>query len=187
MPEEGKTFLATNLAWVMAQSRNQKVLLIDGDLRKPFANRMLGAPLVPGLAGYLCGQARESQILQQGPLSNFFFIPAGGCPENPTELLTTAAMKNLVARLSPLFDWIIVDSPPVVPLSDARLLATLMDGILLVVGAGMSSREVVAKARDLLADKGLLGVVLNWVDPRDSYSSSYYRAYKEKKSIPRSE
>ena len=182
MPGEGKTFLATNLAWVMAQSRNQKVLLIDGDLRNPSANRMLGAPLVPGLAGYLCGQARESQILQQGPLSNFFFIPAGGCPENPMELLTTAAMKNLVARLSPLFDWIIVDSPPIGSLSDARLLAPLMDGVLLVVGVGMSSREEVARARDLLMDKGLLGVVLNGVDPRDSHSSAYYQAYIEKRS-----
>ena len=182
MPKEGKTFLATNLAWVMAQSKNQKVLLLDADLRCPSAHLMLGAPGVPGLAEFLEGKAEESQILQQGPLSNFFFIPSGQCPENPVELLTTTALKKLIARLSTQFDWIIVDSSPVAPICDTQLIAPFMDGILLVIGAGASSAEIAVRARDLLADMGLLGVILNYVDPREAYSSYYYRAYMGKRS-----
>lgn len=182
MPKEGKTFLATNLAWIMAQSRNQKVLLIDADLRCPSAHLMLGAPSVPGLAEFLEGKAKESQILQQGPLSNFFFIPSGQCPENPVELLTTSVLKKFIARLSTQFDWIIVDSSPVVSVCDAQLIAPFMDGILLVVGAGASSAEITVRARDLLADMGLLGVILNYVDPKQLYSSYYYGAYIGKRS-----
>ena len=182
MPKEGKTFLATNLAWIMAQSRNRKVLLIDADLRCPSAHLMLGAPSVPGLAEFLEGKAKESQILQQGPLSNFFFIPSGQCPENPVELLTTSALKKFIARLSTQFDWIIVDSSPVASICDAQLIAPFMDGILLVIGAGASSAEIAVRARDLLADMGLLGVILNYVDPRETYSSYYYQAYMGKRS-----
>jgi capsular exopolysaccharide synthesis family protein len=181
MPKEGKTFLATNLAWIMAQSKNQKVLLIDADLRSPSAHLMLGAPSVPGLAEFLEGKAEESQILQQGPLSNFFFIPSGQCPENPVELLTTTVLRKLIARLSAQFDWIVVDSSPVASICDAQLIAPFMDGILLVIGAGASSAEFAVRARDLLTDMGLLGVILNYVDPRETYSSYYYRAYMGKR------
>ena len=182
MPKEGKTFLATNLAWIMAQSRNQKILLIDADLRCPSAHLMLGAPSVPGLAEFLEGKAKESQILQQGPLSNFFFIPSGQCPENPVELLTTSVLKKFIARLSTQFDWIIVDSSPVASICDTQLIAPFMDGILLVIGAGASSAETAVRARDLLADMGLLGVILNYVDPKQLYSSYYYGAYIGKRS-----
>ncbi len=182
MPKEGKTFLATNLAWIMAQSKNQKVLLIDADLRCPSVHLMLGAPSVPGLAEFLEGKAEESQILQPGPLSNFFFIPSGQYPENPVELLTTTALKKFIARLSTQFDWIIVDSSPVASICDAQLIAPFMDGILLVVGAGAGSAEITVRARDLLADMGLLGVILNYVDPKEVYSSYYYGAYIGKRS-----
>jgi capsular exopolysaccharide synthesis family protein len=182
MPREGKTFLAVNLAWLMAQQKDQKVLLIDGDLRCPSAHLMLGASSAPGFAEYLGAQAEESQIIQQGPLSNLFFIPAGRCPGNPVALLSTAKLEKLCTRLSTCFDWIIFDSPPALSVTDARLMAAFTDGILLVVRAGASSREAVAKVRDLFADKGLLGVVLNSVEPSESYSSSYYRAYAKKSS-----
>ncbi len=181
-PKEGKTFLATNLAWIMAQSKNQKVLLLDADLRCPSAHLMLGATGVPCLAEFLEGKAEEAQILQQGPLSNFFFIPSGQCPENPVELLNASALKKIIARLSTQFDWIIVDSSPVASICDAQLIAPFMDGILLVVGAGASSAELAVRARDLLADMGLLGVILNYVDPREAYSTYFYRAYMGKRS-----
>jgi len=177
-PREGKTFVAVNLAWTMAQAKNRRVLLVDGDLRSPSAHLMLGAPLTPGLAEYLEGGVEEAQILQQGPLSNFFFISGGKSTVNPVELLSTDALKKLISQLSPLFDWIVFDSTPVVSVADARLIAALTDKLLLVVAAGTSSREAVAKARDFFVNKGLLGVVLNYADPRESYSSYYYRAYK---------
>ena len=179
-PREGKTFVAVNLAWTMAQAKNRRVLLVDGDLRSPSAHLMLGAPLTPGLAEYLEGSVEESQILQQGSLLNFFFIPAGKCTGNPVELFSTDALKKLISRLSSLFDWIVFDSTPVVSVADARLIAALTDKLLLVVAAGASSREAVAKARDFFVNRGLLGVVLNCADPRESYSSYYYRAYKGK-------
>lgn len=170
LPEEGKTFVVVNLAWIMAQAKRHRVLLIDADLRCPNAHRMLGAPSAPGLSEFLAEKANENQILQQGPLARLFFIPAGRSPQNPMELLTSAAMGKLFARLSHSFDWIFLDCPPALSGPDAHLIASFVDGVLLVVGAGKSSREATAKTRDLFADKGLVGAVLNNSDARHSYS-----------------
>ncbi len=180
LPGEGKTFLSVNLAWILAQAKNQRVLLIDGDLRNPSAHRMLGASRTPGLAEFLRGRAEVSHILQRGPLPNLFFLPAGDFPPNSMELLTGPALKNLLGRFSTLFDWILIDSPPVLSVSDVQLLAPLVQGIILVVGAGCSTRESGIKARDMLAGSGLLGVVLNYVEEKESYSSGYYDGYLEK-------
>lgn len=183
LPEEGKTFVTVNLARILAQGKNQTVLLIDGDLRHPTAHQMLGAPPTPGLAEYLKGEAKVSEILQRGPLPNLFFLPAGDCRGNSMELLSGASLKKLFGGFSTLFDWILVDSPPALLVADVQLLVPLVHGVLLVVGAGISSRETVTKARDMVADRGILGVVLNYAELGDSYTSHYYdKGYLQKHS-----
>jgi protein-tyrosine kinase len=174
LPGEGKTFVAANLAHSIAQQKGRRVLLVDADLRLPQLHVNLGAPANPGLADYLKGDAELGSIMQRGAPENLFFIPGGNLVSNPVELISAGRLKTLLHRVSPLFDWIIFDSPPSVPLSDATLLAEYCDGVLLVVRAGETPFDMAQKASHLLAERHLLGVVLNRVAPHSSYSAYYY-------------
>jgi Mrp family chromosome partitioning ATPase len=115
--------------------------------------------------------------MQRGPLENLFFIPGGKHAANPAELIANGRLKTLLQRVSPLFDWVVIDSPPVVAVSDPRVMGGLCDGILLVVGAGREPYDMVQKARQQFSDEHLLGVVLNRAEPRTSYSYKYYGYY----------
>jgi capsular exopolysaccharide synthesis family protein len=177
-PQEGKSFVAANLAQIFVQQPDRSVLLIDGDLRWSRLHLWLGTSATPGLSDYLQGEANELSILQRGPLENLFFIAGGKHSSNPAELITSGRLKILLQHLSPLFDWIIVDSPPAMAVSDPRVMADSCDGVLMVVGAGMQSYDIVQKARQQFMDKHLLGVVLNRAEPRMSYSYKYYGYYR---------
>ena len=177
LPGEGKTFVTANLAHSIVQQKGRRVLLMDADLRLPQLHISLGAPANPGLADYLKGEADLASIIQRGVPENLFFIPGGNLVTNPVELISNGRLKTLLHRLSPLFDWIILDSPPSVPLSDASLLAENCDGVLLVVRAGETPFDMAQKASHSFADKHLLGVVLNRVPPQSSYSAYYYSGY----------
>lgn len=176
-PQEGKTFIAANLAQVFVRQADRRALLIDGDLRWLRLHLSLGAPSTPGLSDYLAGEANELSIMQRGPLENLFFIPGGKHAANPAELIANGRLKTLLQRVSPLFDWVLIDSPPAVAVSDARVTGGLCDGILLVVGAGCEPYDMVQKARQQFSDEHLLGVVLNRAEPRTSYSYKYYGYY----------
>ena len=169
---EGKSFVSLNLARAIVHQHERHALLIDADLRAPTQHVSLGAPSSPGLSDYLCGDADEFSIIQAGGGENLFFIPAGRPVSNPTELLASARAKSLFERLSPLFDWVIVDTSPVLPVSDASVLATMCDGVILVVGAGRTSSESARTACQELRESKLLGVVLNGVDG-DALGSPY--------------
>ena len=177
LPGEGKTFVAANLAHSIVQQKGRRVLLVDADLRLPQLHVCLGAPASPGLTDYLKNEADISSIIQRGIPENLFFIPGGALVNNPVELISSGRLKTLLHRLSPLFDWIILDSPPSVPLSDASLLAENCDGVLLVVRAGVTPFDMAQRASHLFADKHPLGVVLNRVPPHSSYSAYYYSGY----------
>lgn len=176
LPGEGKTFVAANLAQGFVQQLGRRVLLIDGDLRLSRMHHLLGAALTPGLSDFLRGNAEASSILQRGVPENLFFIPAGHPTSNPVELIGNGRLKGLLHRLAPLFDWIIIDSPPSVPLSDSSLLADLCDGVLLVVRSGKTPFDVAQKGSQQFREKRLLGVVLNQVPPQAAYSAYYYQA-----------
>ena len=158
---EGKTFVSLNLARAIARQHERHALLIDADLRAPKLHVGLGAPSSPGLSEYLRGQTDEFSIIQMSATENLSFIPAGRPVFNPAELLASARTKSLLERLSPVFDWVIVDAPPVLLLSDAGLLAGICDRTILVVGAGSTSCELAQTACQDLKDSNLLGVVLN--------------------------
>ena len=174
IPEEGKTFVAANLAQCFVRQDQRRVLLIDADLRISRLHQMLGAPATPGLTEYLRGEADEITVIQRGLEGNFCFIPGGSPVSNPSELLLGERMKHLLELITPGFDWLILDSPPALPVHDASILADLCDGVLFVVSAGKTSYEVAEKAASEFRDKNLLGVVLNGVEKGVSYGDYYY-------------
>jgi len=175
-PSEGKTFVAGNLAQAFARQRGRRVLLIDADLRWARLHLSLGAPLHPGLSEYLRGKADECQILQLGPWENLFFIPGGEKVSNPAELLANGRLKELLRRLEGAFEWIVVDSPPAVPVADPSVIADACDGVLLVVRSAQTSLDMALKARQEFG-KSLLGAVLNDVAPGSTYGTYYYGHY----------
>ena len=180
LPEEGKSFTAVNLSFVMAQQPDCRVLLIDADLRMAELHQILGAPPTPGLSDYLAGGVDEFSVVQRGPVPNLYLIPSGKTVSNPSELIGNGRFKLLLDRLAPAFDWVILDSPPVIPVSDAKLLAGLCDGTLMVVKAGKTPFDLAQKACQEFRDKGLLGVVLNQVRVDSKYG--YYYGQSERKS-----
>jgi protein-tyrosine kinase len=174
LPGEGKTFVATNLAQSIMGQPDRRVLLVDADLRAPRLHDALGAPSTPGLADYLRGEADEYSIIQKGRDINLCFVPCGKRVSNPSELLLSDRMKTLLNRVTPAFDWVILDSPPTLPVHDANSLADLCDGVLFVVEAGKTNYESARKAVSGFHKKNLLGVVLNRVEDQGASYGSYY-------------
>jgi protein-tyrosine kinase len=173
-PAEGKTFVAANLAQSFIRQENRRVLLIDSDLRASRLHLHVGASEKPGLSDYLRGDADEYQVTQVEKGGNLCLIPGGGEVSNPSELLHSDRMKQLLDRMSVIFDWIILDSPPALAVHDASILADMCDGVLFVVRAGSTDFELATKASAEFREKNLLGVVLNRVEKGDSYGGYYY-------------
>jgi protein-tyrosine kinase len=176
LPKEGKSFITANLGQVLVRQKGTRALLVDADLRNPHLHGVLGAEPGPGLSEYLQSKADEFSILQRGPMENLFLIPGGSSNENPSELVASGRMSTLFKRLEPLFDWIIVDSPPAVSVSDATLLANYCDGVILVVRSKATPFDVAKRARQEFGDR-LVGVVLNGIDTLPEYSQYYYDTY----------
>ncbi len=176
---EGKTFIATNLVRSIIRQADKRALLIDADLRAPRLHTALGAPSTLGLSDYLRGEADEYRIVQNSETQNLCFIPCGTRVSNPSELLLSERMKVLLDTVTPAFDWVILDSPPSLPVHDASSLADLCDGVLFVVRAGETSYEVAKKASSEFRDKNLIGVVMNQVDKSQSRGEYYYNAEKK--------
>jgi protein-tyrosine kinase len=174
VPSEGKSFVCANLAQSLVHKQNRRVLLIDADLRASSLHKLFGAQKSPGLTDYLRGEAEAHQVTQQGMQSNLFLIPGGSDVSNPSELLLNDRMKNLLETMKGLFDWIILDTPPVLPVHDPSLLADQCDGVLFVVRAGSTDFELAAKASGEFREKNLLGVVLNHAEAGDAYGKTYY-------------
>jgi protein-tyrosine kinase len=187
LPKEGKSFTSANLAQVMVRQHGRRALLIDADLRGPRLHAMLGTAPGPGLSDYLQGKNDEISIVQRGPLENLFFIPSGTGIEDPAELVGNGKLKILVQRLEPLFDWIIIDSPPAIPVSDASVLAQACDGVLMVVRSNVTPSDIARKARQEFPDQALVGVILNGAgEDAAPYSRYYYEAYQKKESAAKS-
>ncbi len=161
MPQEGKSFVAVNLAISLARHQNRKVLLIDGDLRRPVLHTLLGCEAKPGLAEYLADKAELSTILQRGGITNLTFIPASSSGDNAAELAGNHKIEKLTATLAPLFDWIIVDSSPVIPVSDAVNFARACDAVLLVARSDSTPFNIAQRANAEFRNSRVLGFVLN--------------------------
>jgi capsular exopolysaccharide synthesis family protein len=177
-PGDGKSFIAANLAQIFVQQPGRRVLLIDADLRWSRLHLSLGTPTTPGLTEYLEGEADELAVMQRGPLENLFFIAGGRHAQNPAELIANGRMNHLLQVVSPLFDWVIVDTPPAMAVSDPRVMSDMCDGVLLVVAADKGPYEIIQKTTQQFKGKRLLGVVLNRAEARNSYSYKYYGYYQ---------
>lgn len=183
LPKEGKSFTSSNLAQVIVRQHGRRVLLIDADLRGPRLHLMLGTAPGPGLSDYLQGRNDEFSIMQRGPMENLFFIPSGTEIDDPAELVGNGKLRILMQRLEPLFDWIIVDSPPAIPVSDSSMLAKACDGVLLVVRSNATPSDVARKAREEFPDQALVGVVLNGTsDEVAPYARYYYETYEKRET-----
>jgi capsular exopolysaccharide synthesis family protein len=177
---EGKTFIALNLAQSIIQQPELRVLLIDADLRSSRMHLMFGAPNCPGLSDYLQGETDEYGVIQKGMNENLFLIPGGSQVSNPSELLLSERLKQLLNLVTPVFDWIIIDSPPTLPVHDASVLADVVDGVLFVIRAGSTDAEIAERTAAEFQGKNLLGVVLNQVEKSDSYGDEYQNYYAER-------
>jgi capsular exopolysaccharide synthesis family protein len=178
LPKEGKSFTSANLAQVLVRQHGRRVLLIDANLRDPQLHVMLGTTSSPGLSDYLEGGIDEFSIMQRGAMENLFFVPSGRHIWDPSELVANGRLQLLLQRVEALFDWIIVDSPPAVPVSDASELAKACDGVLMVVRSNAMPVEMVSRAREEFPDQILIGVVTNGADHESSpFSRHYYDAY----------
>ena len=173
-PEEGKTFVASNLAQSIIRQPGRRALLIDADLRISRLHHTLGAQNEPGLSDYLKGDADLTKVLQVGKDGGLSFIPGGTKVSDPSELLHGEKMKALLERMARIFDWVILDSPPAIAVHDASILADMCDGVLFVVRAGATDSALAQRAVAEFQDEKLLGVVLNRADKSESYGEYYY-------------
>lgn len=178
LPGEGKTFVALNLALAIARQHERRALLIDADLRASRLHVRLGAPSAPGLSDYLSGRADEFSILQADPKVELFLVPAGRSVPNPSELLANGTLKRFIDGMSPIFDWVIIDAPPVLAVADPSIIAEFCDGVLVVVRAGMTAHDLVKTTLQEFRGNNLLGVVLNGANEGTNYGNySYYAGF----------
>jgi capsular exopolysaccharide synthesis family protein len=171
---EGKTTTATNLALTMAQEIHIKVLLIDGDLRRPAVHKSLGISVPLGLSDYLSEKCPVEQVIYSSQIQNFCVVAGGPIPNNPVELLNSQRMRSLMTYVSDRFDWVVVDSPPIAALSDADILASMTHGVLVVVRALHTPADLLEKAMEALKGKNVLGIVFNGHEDDKVKSYSYY-------------
>jgi polysaccharide biosynthesis transport protein len=193
-PSEGKTTTAVNTAMMLAQT-DAEVLLLDCDLRRPRIHTHFGLSNAKGVTNYLSGESNVGELVQTvDGVPNLKVITSGPVPPNAAELLSSDEMRKLLYVLSENFTHIILDSPPAISFTDARILSTMVDGVMLVVHGGRSSRAVVRRAKQQLMDVGahIFGIVLNNVKPEANdyyyysagYYSNYYSAGSEEEGAP---
>ncbi len=159
---EGKTVTVLNLATVMATGSEKKVVAIDCDLRRPKIHELLGIHSQPGLSELLRGEVQAEAVLQKTKVPNLTVLPSGKLPVNPSELIGSSRMSRLLEHLKEKFDFVIFDTPPVMAVTDAGVLGAIADGVVLVVKAESTKRDIVLRAQTLLrgANARLVGCVL---------------------------
>ena len=180
VPSEGKTVTAINTAISLTQT-GKRVVLIDADMRKPRVHSVFALGNVTGLSSFLTGSAVLKDVLHESSVPNLFVLPCGIIPPNPGELILSSRFTQLLQVLRQYFDYVVIDSPPVANVSDARVLASSADAAILVVKAFSTSRHLAKRASDLLMQSRIrnVGVVLNDLDvhARTGYYSNYSGRY----------
>ncbi|KPJ54334.1 hypothetical protein AMJ39_00920 [candidate division TA06 bacterium DG_24] len=177
LPREGKSTIATNLGVAIAIS-GRKVILVESDLRRPVLHETFGVEKIPGITDVLLGEVDVSTAARPTGVENLYVLTSGSIPPNPSELLGSEKMRQLLEKLKQEFDAVILDSPPVLAVTDAVVLGSEVDSVILVVELGRTPRDAALRARQILqgARGNVCGVVVNMV-PSDGFGYSYYHYY----------
>jgi capsular exopolysaccharide synthesis family protein len=175
IPEEGKSMVAANLACTLAGRRQQKTLLIEGDLRRPVLQRQFGMGRISGLAEYLQGLTDPDIPIYRLDALGIWVLPAGKPPQNPLELMQSGRLSSLMDRLNARFDWIVIDSPPILPLADTSIWMRLADKVLLVARQGVTDRMQLKRGLEAIERSKFLGALLN--SSASAAQNHYYRHY----------
>lgn len=175
IPQEGKSTIAANLACALGHSSEERTLLIEGDLRRPSLSRMFGVHTKFGICESLYDETPVLQNIYHLKDANLWLLPAGNTPSNPLELLQSSKLPQLMNDLAKYFDWIVIDSPPVLPLADTSIWMRLADGILLVTRQGTTKKHQLEKGLEALNPQKTLGAVVNSA-AASAYSGYYYHA-----------
>jgi len=177
---EGKTTTLSNVALAMADA-DHRVLIVDCDMRKPRIHKVFEISNTYGMAEILLNGGDYKKALNPTSNENLHIITAGKIPSNPSELLYSNAMKNLIQNLKKDFEYIFIDAPPVVPVTDAAIMSNYVDGVILVCASGVIEIELAQKAKESLenVNANILGVVLNKINTKNDKYSSYYYYYGE--------
>jgi capsular exopolysaccharide synthesis family protein len=178
-PGEGKSTVIVNLAITMAQT-GKRVLIIDCDLRLPTVHKKLELPNLEGLTNMIIQDKKIEEVVLSTKIENLYALTSGPIPPNPSELLGSKKMKNVLEELENSFDMILIDAPPVMIVTDAQILSTKVEGVLLVACYGQAEKYALVKSKELLDKVGAktLGVVMNKVpESDDKYYGKYYHNY----------
>jgi capsular exopolysaccharide synthesis family protein len=172
IPQEGKSTCSANLACSLAMRAQQRTLLLEGDIRRPSLAPMFGLAPRPGVCEWLREERELADCIYflEGP--GLWFMPAGSSPSNPLELLQSGKLSRLMEQLAELFDWVVVDSPPVLPLADTSVWSRLSDGILLVTRQGITEKRQLQRGVEAIEPQKLIGAILN--SSNSSPHSDYY-------------
>lgn len=177
VPQEGKSLTSANLACALSAGGLQKVLLLEGDIHRPSITGSLGLSKEPGLCELLQGHStlEQSGCRLEGP--GFWILPAGQLPDGRLELIQSPKMPELLDQLNQMFDWIIIDSPPILPMADTSILARLADGIVLVTRRGVTEKKILERGLQSLETNKLVGAVVNSSRKRGRNYYYYYGGY----------
>jgi capsular exopolysaccharide synthesis family protein len=176
-PGEGKSTTVANLAVVLAQ-QGKRVLLIDGDLRKPTVHYTFKVSNIYGLTNVLTRQTKLQDAIVSTKIPDVDVLPSGPVPPNPSEIIHSKSMNHLIEEASSMYDYVLFDTPPIMAVTDAQLLAHRVDGVILVVSSGKTEIEGAVKAKELLnhANAKIIGTVLNAKEMRNENYYYYYGA-----------
>jgi capsular exopolysaccharide synthesis family protein len=173
IPQEGKSMVAANLACTLALRTHQRVLVLEGDLRRPSLSQMFGLEgRNPGLCEYLQGERSLAASIYHLERSGLWILPAGSAPSNALELLQSGRLSALMEQLTAWFDWVIIDSPPVLPLADTSVWMRLADGILLIARQGITEKRQLKRGLEALEPKKLIGALVN--GSKNAAANDYY-------------
>ena len=161
IPEEGKSMISANLALSLVRKKLQRILLVEGDLRRPTLCESFGLRNLPGVSEWLKSGSSEITNVYYINEAGLWFLPAGSPSENPMELMQSGRLVELMEQLVMWFDWIVIDSPPVLPLADTSVWSRLADGILLVAREGTTKKRELRRGLEMLDHSKVLGLVLN--------------------------
>jgi capsular exopolysaccharide synthesis family protein len=174
IPQEGKSTVSANLACTLARRKQHKTLLLEGDLRRPTVSEKFGLGKLPGLCEWLSGETKSQNIYHLESLG-LWVLPAGTTPQNPLELMQSGKLAQLMDQLQGWFDWIVIDSPPVLPLADTSIWTRLSDGILLVTRKGTTEKQQLQRGLEALEKSKLLGALVN--NSENAAHIDYYLRY----------